>query len=738
MDYSALLNKHYIGFHAAVNSQKEHGKANIYGYGSKAIAKRFKEFQDQAKFKADPYTELYEVNPFLYQYDLEVFIFLYYDKLRLEELRLCAEKDRELIKQYGATGLSRHEHYLQACSIRWPSRELSDGSLAGNFIRTPWVEDTTKAICSYNNIIKFGGAGQGKTYDFIAFMCILYDYFIYTEKGAQCTFSTVSESKLKGSAWPIACKLYPVPDSREQFSYYAGKGKIGSDFTINRMSLDGKRIINKGGRFCGILLQKGRKDSSVIDKLTGSHDVIARAYLLDEMQATDDAPLSAYTNMFLHPLWGWFFGAGNYEKPGDLLAINVIPKEGKNTVNERTHVWEGMLKGMSVKLDLPSCIIHLNNDLSPAIATEEGQVKFKTCCPTLEDKERLYPTEASRNGYQYKRFWVGFFFEKEEINTDHVLTDAVIKMTGCNIKKNLKNPLAFGSFDSAPASKDRNVTGIFHLSDAISSSDTPFDLRDKIITGPFVNIERFIVNEKPSNPLEYYKHTTDLILKICRDYDIASSNFIMDWTNRTALIEELNKKGFVCHHLIYNEAPPSKIGFNEVSKERERPIELTSIKRFTGTLERQIKIYAHEKVKNKITLAAYIFSLFVENGFVGNINESLINSSCSQNNFEEEFLQRKFKSPKDSKLKDQRLILVSKDEFKDEFKFSPDILDTVFQFFYLLRVIKEVNINTKSIEFLRQIGNKNKLVDETADVWHSNDSDIDSNRDEDDMSVFLA
>jgi hypothetical protein len=299
--------------------------------------------------------------------------------------------------------------------------------------------------------------------------------------------------------------------------------------------------------------------------------------------------------------------------------------------------------------------------------------------------------------YAYKRFWVGFRFEKEADNSDYVITAPLIKSSGCYIKKHLKNPLAFGSFDSATASKDRNVFNVSHLDD-----------------GPFVNIDEFITNDKPEDPLKYYKHTVDFIIRTCQKYDIASGNMIMDWTQRTALIENLSSRGFYCHHLTYHEKIPDKIGKNLVSGERERPIDLGIVNRFSGSLEKMVKMYAHDRLRNKITLGAYVFALFVEHGLVGNLNETLFTRENSSHDFEKEMLLRKFK--KGGKVNktssDQRLILVSKDEFKSEYGFSPDALDTVYQLFYLLYVHKEIRPHIKSIDRLRMRKNtSNDLID---------------------------
>src|SRR5690606_9837653 len=134
----------------------------------------------------------------------------------------------------------------------------------------------------------------------------------------------------------------------------------------------GEKRIEEGGSFKGILLAQGRTDSSQVDKLTGQHDVIARSYLLDEAQVTDSAPMAAYNNMFLHPPYKWFMMAGNYEDDDDLLAVNVEPRTGWESVDASTHMWESTLKAQDFDLGQKSLVIHYNNDLSPAIVGEHA------------------------------------------------------------------------------------------------------------------------------------------------------------------------------------------------------------------------------------------------------------------------------------------------------------------------------------------------------------------------------
>jgi len=276
-----------------------------------------------------------------YQYDLELYIFFHYEELYKRELELTpsGEKRACLLEKglaYGATLLTRQEHLQNAILIRWPEKELKDGSISTTYALTPWAKDYLYGLSNYTNIVTFGGGGQGKTYSALAMAVMTYDFFYYTKSGAQCSASTVSEKKLKSSIWSHVNKLYSFKNDY-RFSDSSGSAHIAPEYTYRRKDTKNK-YIEEGGTLTGVLLVQGAKTARQIDKLTGQHDVEARIYLLDEAQSTGAAPLQAYNIMFLHPKWGWFFMAGNYELDEDLLVLNSISEHGWDSVDEFTHM----------------------------------------------------------------------------------------------------------------------------------------------------------------------------------------------------------------------------------------------------------------------------------------------------------------------------------------------------------------------------------------------------------------
>lgn len=678
-------------FGQARDSWEIQKKRKVWDYGCIALKKREQEYNRTAK----PFDAYYLPYAFNFQYDLEVDIFLNYDELRQE----CIELDRPnkvIYEQLGPTKMTREEHLLNAISIRWPTRILANGNHSGLLVRNPWLEDEVESICHYQDGVNFGGGGQGKTYSFLGLQCILFDHFIMTRSGAQCTYSTVSESKMKASTWPYVNKLYPVD---RKFSMYAGRAQAAPDFTFKRLGLDGKEF-RQGGKFVGILLTKGAQDSRVVDKLTGSHDPIARSYMLDEAQATDGAPLTAYTNMFLHPKYKWFRMSGNYEKQGDLLDINVEPNVGWNNVTESTHKWEGTLKSPESNLDRVTQVIHFNNELSPGM-TPEGARKWPFL-PNQRKRDDLYKTEESKKQYGYKRFWVGFRFEKEEKGANElVLTSELIADTGCHLKKSfLREPIKIASFDSAPASKDRNL---------FLSADVGFDYNNGY---PLIQMGQVEAIKKSTNQQRYYKETTKQILDLMGKYNVTSGHIIMDWSSKPALIEMLNDAGIVCHFIFYHGKIPKKPGISEVDGSQEDAIPLETIKSMENGRQIMKTIMAHEKVANSQTLGAYVMRLFVENGRVGNFNASIIENMLPNHGWEKEMLRRKFVSNIKGLLN-----LDDKDEFIAKYHFSTDVFDICFQLFYMLYVKFNIRPNEIHLGTLGEQRMKKPILPKVVDLF---------------------
>ena len=702
-----IVNEKFANFGKARSSILNSGFSQKYLYGSLALEEAYNKFKD---IDYPLYHQEYIPNPYYYQYDIELYIFINFKELLKREFEL--EKNENKIKLLQETGsptlLPRERHIANAATIRWPVRAAPDGSFIGDLAITPWLMDYFYGVSNYNNVIEFGGAGQGKTYGPLAFMSMIYDYFIYTQKGAQCTFSTVSESKLSGSTWPYINRLYEVKHKeRHPFSLTAGKAKKCGDFTYNRVKPDGK-VLDQGGTLKGVLIPRGRKDASVVDKLTGFHDPEARIYLLDEMQSTDDAPLGAYTNMFLHPKHGWFNAAGNFDLDGDLLGINVEPSAGWDAVNEKTHMWESTLKTTRESLGHKSLIIHFNNDISPGMTDSEFGRKYHRFVPTVDKKNKTYPTPESRETIAYKRFWIGFRYEKDLEKKVKVLTLDVIEGTRCYEAAPIDYTKEFtlASFDSAPASVDRNI---LTMADIGTTQDGL----------PMINLKPGYIRlfKKPGKDLEYYTITCDKIIESQSLFGVQPGHLIMDWTARPAHIEMLAQRGYPCHHLIYQEKIPDKPGINKVTGAKEDRIPLESIATYVkADAQKQIINYADQAVANKITLGAYVFRMFVDAGRIRGLNSSLL-TGIECNSFEKEFLTRDFLVKKRN-AGGEVLTLDSKDGFKKSYGFSPDVLDTLFQMFYMIYVIYGVRPHVAGLGSLRR-KEKNKRVDNYENLWKS-------------------
>lgn len=682
----------------------QRGSKTLYLYDSLAL----KEYYDnRKKLKVEFFHAEYIPDCTEYQYDLELHIFFNWDALYKRELELASGDKYKLLdhggRESGATLLSREEHYLNAVRIRWPERILPDGRASGGCALTPWFRDYVYGISNYNNVVKFGGGGQGKTYFDVITMVMMYDHFIKTKSGAQCSASTVSEAKLKSSIWSHINKAYSYhAGMKYKYSLFAGEAVQAPEYTYRRRNQKGK-YIEEGGTMKGILLAQGRKSAVVIDKLTGQHDVVARYYCLDEAQSTDGAPLSAYSNMFLHikPGHGLFAMNGNYERDGDLLSINAEPNSGWENVDETTHMWEGTVKSPDSNLGQLSLVIHYNNELSPGMTDPEMAKKYADFIPTPEKKKKLYPTKESLETYECKRMWFGFRHQREEEVGERVISSQLLEEYKCHEKPTATPIFILESVDTASSSAkgDRDIHTTFNI--GVDQHGYP-----ELSWGKITTIE------KPKSQLEYYQRSVATIAELHYKNKIENGHSIIDWTQRTQVLEGLKDKGIRFHPIIYQQSCPSKKGENETTKIYEEPILLGTVPSFaTNGIEKEIKVYAHDKIANRITLGAYICRMFIENGRIKGFNASIL-SGLECETFEKEFCNRFFKTH-ERKGKGTFIAIDSKEVFKDIYRFSPDILDTLFQVCYLLFVIFKVDPTKKGLGLL-----KKKIVKEVVADKH--------------------
>lgn len=681
-EVSQIRNHQKKMFLVARESWEIQGKQVVWDYRMPDQPKNFaidyyhKKWVEYHK-KAPPFDVDFIPNSYMFQYDMEMDIFLNYEEYRHRNI-IINPNYKEFYQENGPTGLPREEHLLNAMSIRWPTTIKHTQEHSGLLVRNPWLEDYIKGIADYTDNIYFGGGGQGKTYASLAFMCMLYDHFIHTSAGSQCTYSTVNESKLKGSTWSYVNKLYPVSPQRKKFSLYAGLAKKAADYTFHRVDLQGKRV-ETGGKFVGILLPKGMKDSRVVDKLTGVHDPIARAYLLDEMQSTDGAPLDAYTNMFLHCKYGWFFGSGNFDNDHDLLGINVEPNTGWDTVNETTHKWNGTLKTPTQSLDRITNILHFNNELSPAMVDiyegGQGQTKWPFL-PTLAKRKKLYPDwNKSKNEIAAKRFWIGFRYEKQDVSeSEYIITKELLAETKCASRANfIDRPINLGSFDFAPTYGDRNL---------LTKAGIGLAIEDGL---PMIDFSKIIQFEKSSSHVEAYPETAEQVKFHMERESIASGNIILDWSSKGPLIAYLNKMGVACHFMLFQGGLPKKPDqVNPYDGSVEQPIELEDIKVFINNQQENQKLYAHQKVVNQQTLGAYLMRQALEKNRVRGFSAALLDG-IKNHGWDKEMQRRKFVKDKRS-TKAELMNLDDKDLFIKQYHFSTDIFDTIIQMFYMIYV----------------------------------------------------
>lgn len=675
----------------------------IYAYGSYALKEAV---ENRKKNTAPEFHADYMPNFTEFQYDLEFQIFLDFETLRDREIELCSTLDPRRAKilisagpEYGCTLFKRDEHLNRAILIRWPEKINPDGSIRTAYALTPWSKKYTWALANYQNIVCFGGGGQGKTYSSIAFMSMLYDHFIKTKPGAACVCSTVNEGKLKSSIWSHMHKIYSFKNGY-RFSRYANLAQPSADYAFVRKNAKNKRI-EEGGEFKGVLLVKGAKTSMQTDKLTGQHDVMARAYLLDEAQSTGPAPLSAYNNMFLHPPYKWFMMAGNYELDEDLLGMNTEPLGGWETVNEETHTWESTLKSPDSDLGHKSIVIHYNNDLSPAMLDKEICKRYSRFMPSPAKKRALYPDPKQWETYEYKRMWVGFRFERVKDDSRPIITVEDLKAFGAYEPPDIRSMFTLASLDSAPGNADRDLLSFFKI--GLDDNNLYQIWPSEIISVP-----------KPRSQFNYYKETSKKIADAMQRNGVQSGHAIMDWTQRPQLLEALRDDyNFVFHHFIYQEAPPGRVQKNEITKILERPIEMESVPTWQGDFEKESRTFAHERFANKITLGAYVFRLAIENGRWRGINSSIFKSLPDNRGFEKEMCKRHMKIVQ-ARANYGRMIIDSKDEFKKKYKFSPDVFDTFLQVSYLIYVIFGIRNDITGLGSLKK--EETKKVIDNSDV----------------------
>lgn len=639
---------------------------SLYSYGCESIEVEAERFFRENRHRYDPYHVRYEPNPFHWQYDLEMHIFLNYEALRNREIKRLTtqlknkwnqpDEDRlKFVKEFGPTGIPRHEHIFNAAEIRWPTIEFPGsknhpGRLEGSFVRDPWAARRMEGISSgYNYVAAFGGGGQGKTWTFIGFGLMLFEHFLYTRNGAKCSVSTVNEDKIKGVQWPDMIKLHNDTQNAD-YSLYSGRSVIAGDWTIKRPNTK-----DTAGVFRAILVGRNISDQSVIDKLTGTHGHSAYFYLVDEAQSTPRAPIEASGNYMSTGTPTWVTLTGNYGEEGDTLDQNIKPlRGGWDAVNPETQQW------ISQTMTGNKCwVMHFNNNLSPAYLDRDWQKR----CPYLPNKDklkRIYPSPSMRNpdNMAYRRFWIGW--KSNDIESDRVLTNRLVEagLADRKLELSLDYPIhTSASFDSAECMGDRNVLGI--LKDGMD------EYTEEWIWG----IAEIHNIEGVSNPRMHQEVVCTNCVKVLRRAGVKSGDIIIDGTKNTGHAGVFHRKGIHVISMVYHKNLPDGRTVDKHSRVKHPAILVNP-----NTNE-----FAHQIAFNHISFGAWLLNQYVSMGKVRGINDDLLTPFPDRDRtLEEELYRRKLES-KVTKDYGDRLNLDCKEEFKKKFKFSPDIFDMLCQ-----------------------------------------------------------
>jgi hypothetical protein len=646
------------------------GPKNLYMLGIKWLHIRYNDYHQAGYQNLPKYHKDYVVNPFVFQYDLLLFVWINYYKILSQEIKLLKaskyEEDQFMAQTLKLTnklyGIDRSDVLFAAAELRWPTTLTSEGSYQGLFVRDPWSVRRVEAASDefIKTIITFGGGGQGKTHISIGVALMLFDYYMFTLMGARCMISTVNIDKLNSVGWSRLCTLNST--TSQDISITAGRGKVSGDHVLAR---PGNK--DRGGVFKGILIGNQMNQQNIIDKLTGSHGHPFVVYIMDEMQSTPDPPILAAPNYTMHATDFRILCSGNWGENDDTLAKNIRPDIGWENVNDETGSWISTTQNHSKAL-----VVHFNNQMSPGM-TPEGHNRYRYL-PSQKILDDKYPDKLKRTLKDpgYRRFWVGFRMESGGENT--VIYDALVKENLADLPLDLKKVVhSFFGFDSAPAELDRNINTIFREGICNHTGHRVF------------GISHIHLLAKATESTKYYHESSKELYDLAKKNQIMSGGGIVDWTGRPAHAEELQKMGFKVHRLIYNKGVPDGIRRDKHTKRIERAIHLNIDLDFKQDLPKE-KVCAHHVAENQISLGAWALREYIKAGRVRGINSNLMKMLNNERSLEDELYNRKYVM-KNSVQYGSRFHLETKDKFKETFGFSPDILDTLFQgAFYMLVV----------------------------------------------------
>lgn len=677
------------------------GMDTVYDFGIQYVRVYHDEFYKRKLHLSRPYAHDYQPNPFRFQYDLCVWLWLNYYKILNEEiaiLRTLHNKDKraghdntinEILSTRVLYNIPRADFLWMAAHLRWPTTVLPDGAHHGLFIRDPWAELRLDAM-SHESIkydIWFGGGGQGKTLTALAVALIIFDHFIFTQKGARCMISTVNKDKLNSVAWAYLCNIHS--STEKGISLYAGRARIAGDHTLARPENK-----DRGGVFKGILIGNSMNPQSIIDKLTGSHGHPFIMYIMDEIQSTPDAPITAAPNFTMHAGDSRIIGSGNWGENNDTLAENCRPDISWDKVDEHTGSWISTTQNGAKAI-----VLHFNNDLSPGM-TDEGHKSY----PHLPSKKILdakYPDHKNRNAnnISYRRFWIGF--RVKESGDTCVIHEDLVKENLADAPLNLSELThTFFSFDSAQAEIDRNM--------CVVCKEGICAVTKQRVFGP----HKCYPLSKSTESIKYYTESSKKLLDIAKQNNIKSGSAIVDWTGRPAQAELMQANGFVVRRIVYNKGVPDGIRKDKMTNRIEKEIRLGIQPDFKQDVPAD-KVCAHHIAENLISLGAWALREYIKAGRVRGINESLTAFMRHERSLEDELYHREFYL-KNSITYGSRFQLESKKEFKEKYGFSPEILDCLFQAAYYMLIYRGLPLTPAA---------NDAIINQTKDDYRSDEDE---------------
>lgn len=700
-----MIDGHYgTDWWAKTKEAHNKGMDHIYLYGIQFLKIQHRKFHEHNLHTIPIYHTQYISNPFRFQYDLCLHIWLKYFHILKEEIKILRKQAKidpkadaladELMNTQTLYGITRSDFLFMAGDLRWPTSFLDNGARHGLFIRDPWSERRVAAISDekIKNTISFGGGGQGKTHISSCVALMIFDHYIFTQRGARCMLSTVNKDKLNSVGWSYICRLNS--STEKEISLYAGKAKIGGEHTL-------KRPGNKdpAGVFKGLLIGQQMNSQNIVDKLTGSHGHPFICYILDEMQSTPDPPIMAAPNYTMHAKDYRILGAGNYGENNDTLAVNIKPDIGWDKVDETTGRWISTMQNGSKAI-----VLHFNNNLSPGMDAE-GHAKY----PHLPNKKMLedkYPTAGMRDiakNIAYRRFWVGW--RVSETGSNKVIYESLVHENGANSPLQLSRVThKFFSFDSAPAEIDRNL--MIRFEEGICSQT------NQRVFGPVYPHAL----KKATESTKYYRESSLEIKSICDKNGIKSGSGVVDWTGRPAHAEILGELGFMVHKLIYNKGVPDGKRIDPHTKRRHLAIPVDTILDFKNDIPAG-RIYAHHIAENNISLGAWALREYVKCGRFRGLTPEFLRLLNSGRDMGEEFYNRKFYL-KNSSAYGARFHLASKDEFKQEFGFSPDALDCLFEAAWYMLVVRKLPLTSVESDANFSEVDTSKEIEEHSNLWN--------------------